>query len=90
MNQAISSYSSEFGLDENSDAKDIIESILKSSDIPAEFYGDYKEYVRYKLYKGTISTANGTVVRLDKDKFISSLNNTFRNTMEIDDGVVFF
>lgn len=89
MNQAISSYSSEFGLDENSDAKDIIESILKSSDIPAEFYGDYKEYVRYKLYKGTISTANGTVVRLDKDKFISSLNNTFRNTMEIDDGVVF-
>ena len=49
MNLAISSYSSEFGLDENSDAKDVIESVLKSSDIPPEFFGDYKEYVRYKL-----------------------------------------
>ena len=89
MNLAISSYSSEFGLDENSDAKDVIESVLKSSDIPPEFFGDYKEYVRYKLYKGTVATPNGTLVRLDKDKFISSLNNTFRNTMEVDDGVVF-
>jgi len=89
MNLAISSYSSEFGLDENSEAKDVIESVLKSSDIPPEFFGDYKEYIRYKLYKGTVTTPNGTVVRLDKKKFIESLNSTFRNTMEIDDGIVF-
>ena len=85
MNDAVRSYADTFDLDSTATANDIIKKVLDESDIPPEFHSEYKSYVRYKLFTGTVKLANGKEVRFDKSTFIESLNNTYLNTVEEDD-----
>ena len=54
-----------FDLDSTATANDIIKKVLDESDIPPEFHSEYKPYVRYKLFTGTVKLANGKEVRFD-------------------------
>ncbi len=85
MNDAVRTYADTFDLDSTATANDIIKKVLDESDIPPEFHTEYKPYVRYKLFTGTVKLANGKEVRFDKSTFIESLNNTYLNTVEEDD-----
>ena len=85
MNDAVKSYADTFDLDSTATANDVVKKVLDESDIPPEFHSEYKPYVRYKLFTGTVKLANGKEVRFDKSTFIESLNNTYLNTVEEDD-----
>ena len=85
MNDAVRTYADTFDLDSTATANDIIKKVLDESNIPPEFHTEYKPYVRYKLFTGTVKLANGKEVRFDKSTFIESLNNTYLNTVEEDD-----